>query len=178
MGQYILMVSYHLVCLANYKLLLNFNFNMRNASLLPSDGPLGNIPDKRWRQTWRWVSQIRRTWFIQEKEHVSWSTQKCPFEKIFFYTHYIRHSMRTSLIVLKNESVQWCCYELKNFTMKFSGTELHELMYWSLDCYIIPVSSTDSLTTQQHRVDKMSDSLLCLLTSWWAGLLSQWISLK
>ena len=86
--------------------------------------------------------------------------------------------MRTSLIVLKNESVQWCCYELKNFTMKFSGTELHELMYWSLDCYIIPVSSTDSLTTQQHQVDKMSDSLLCLLTSWWAGLLSQWISLK
>lgn len=41
------MVSCHLVCLANYKLLLNFNFNMRNASLLPSDGPLGNIPDKR-----------------------------------------------------------------------------------------------------------------------------------
>lgn len=45
------MVSYHLVCLANYKLLLNFNdisvVNMRNASLLPSDGPLGNIPDRR-----------------------------------------------------------------------------------------------------------------------------------
>lgn len=131
-GQYILMVSCHLVCLTNYKLLLNFNdisvVNMRNTSLLPSDGPLGNIPDRRWRQTWRWVSQIRRTWFIQEKEHVSWSTQKCTFEKIFFYPHYIRHSMRTSLIVLKNESVQWCCYELKNFKMKFSGTELHNVL--------------------------------------------------
>ena len=180
MGQYILMVSCHLVCLANYKLLLNFNdvsvVNMKNAGLLPSDGPLGNIPDSRWRQTWRWVSQIRRTWFIQEKEHVSWSTQKCPFEKIFFYTHYIRHSMRTSLIVLKNESVQWCCYELKNFKMKF--VTLSYTMCWSLDYSIIPVSSTDSLTTQQHWVDKMSDSLLCLLTSWWAGLLFQWISLK
>ena len=163
------MVSYHLVCLANYKLLLNFNdisvVNLRNASLLPSDGPLGNIPDRRWRQTWRWVSQIRRTWFIQEKEHVSWSTQKCPFEKIFFYPHYIRHSMRTSLIVLKNESEKILRWNLV-------------ALCWLLDYYIIPVSSTDSLTTQQHWVDKMSDSLLCLLTSWWAGLLFQWISLK
>ena len=45
-----------------------FQFQYEKCKSLPSDGPLGNIPDKRWRQTWRWVSQIRRTWFIQEKE--------------------------------------------------------------------------------------------------------------
>ena len=163
-GQYILMVSCHLICLANYKLLLNFNFNMRNASLYL-------------------LMDLWETFLINAEDKLE---GECPRsgepdsyrKKNVSYPHYIRNSMRTSLIVLKNESVQWCCYELKNSTMKFSGTELHELMYWSLDCYIIPVSSTNSLTTQQHRVDKMSDSLLCLLTSWWAGLLSQWISLK
>lgn len=62
--------------------------------------------------------------------------------------------------------------------LRWNLVAMSSTMWWSLDYYIIPVSSTDSLTTQQHRVDKMSDSLLCLLTSWWAGLLFQWISLK
>lgn len=49
--------------------------------------------------------------------------------------------------------------------LRWNLVAMSSTMWWSLDYYIIPVSSTDSLTTQQHRVDKMSDSLLCLLTS-------------